>query len=62
MKKKRAGRGSTVAEILAMTEEERDAMVAEFDREFVADTFGPPPPAVKAQLRRIQKRGRRGRS
>lgn len=41
------------------SEEELDAMSAEFDREFVADTFGPPPPAIKRRLARARrKRGR----
>lgn len=43
----------------ALTVRELDRMAAEFDREFVADTFGPPPPAVRARLRRAKrKRGR----
>ena len=41
------------------TREELDAMSAEFDCEFVVDTFGPPPPSVEARLRRAKrKRGR----
>ncbi len=43
----------------ALTVEELEHIAAEFDREFVADTFGPPPPEVRARLRRArQKRGR----
>jgi hypothetical protein len=43
----------------ALTPQELDRMAAEFEREFVADTFGPPPPAVRARLRRAKrKRGR----
>jgi hypothetical protein len=43
----------------ALTPQELDRMAAEFEREFVADTFGPPPPGVRARLRRAkQKRGR----
>ena len=42
-----------------LTVQELEAMAAEFDAEFVADTFGPPPPEVRARLRRAkQKRGR----
>lgn len=41
-----------------MTRSELDQMAAEFDREFVADTFGPPPPEIVAKLRRMKKRGR----
>ena len=42
-----------------LPERELEAMSAEFDREFVADTFGPPPPAVKRRLARARrKRGR----
>jgi hypothetical protein len=42
-----------------LTADELERMAVEFDREFVADTFGPPPPAVRARLRRAgRKRGR----
>lgn len=42
-----------------LTETELEKMSAEFDREFVADTFGPPTPEAKARLRRAKrKRGR----
>ncbi len=38
---------------------ELDKMSAEFDREFVADTFGPPTPEAKKRLRNAKrKRGR----
>jgi hypothetical protein len=43
----------------AMTTTELRAATAEFDREFVADTFGPPTPQQRAQDRRARrKRGR----
>lgn len=42
-----------------LTEAELEKMAAEFDREFVADTFGPATPEAKARLRRAKrKRGR----
>jgi hypothetical protein len=42
-----------------LTEAELDKMSAEFDCEFVADTFGPPTPEAKAKLRSAKrKRGR----
>ena len=42
-----------------LTTAELDQISAEFDREFVADTFGPPMPEAKARLRRAKrKRGR----
>jgi hypothetical protein len=41
-----------------MSRSELDEIAAEFDREFVADTFGPPPPEILARLRRMKKRGR----
>ena len=40
-----------------MTTSELAKATKEFDREFVADTFGTPTPAAKAQLQRAQ-RGR----
>jgi hypothetical protein len=43
----------------AMTTAELREATAEFDREFVADTFGPPTPQQRAQDRRARrKRGR----
>jgi hypothetical protein len=42
-----------------LTKAELDKMSAEFDREFVADTFGPPTPEAKERLGRAKrKRGR----
>ena len=41
------------------TRAELDKMSAEFDREFVADTFGPPTSEAKKRLR--QAKGKRGR-
>ena len=31
---------------------------AEFDREFVEDSFGPPPPEARARLEKAKRRGR----
>lgn len=42
-----------------LTRAELEAMAAEFDREFIADTFGPPPAKVVTQLKRAA--GKRGR-
>lgn len=41
-----------------MTAEELAEATAEFDREFIADSFGPPPPEALRQLQRAMKRGR----
>jgi hypothetical protein len=40
---------------------ELDAMSGEFDRELVADTFGPPPPSVRARLARARRKPGRPR-
>jgi hypothetical protein len=53
-KRKKRGKPHT-----AMTTAELRAATAEFDREFVADTFGPPTPQQRAQDSRARrKRGR----
>ena len=44
-----------------LTRAELEKMSAEFDREFVADTFGPPTPEAKAQLRRAKRKPGRPR-
>ncbi|HZN63766.1 MAG TPA: hypothetical protein VFB66_00570 [Tepidisphaeraceae bacterium] len=49
---------SAVAKFLALSDEEKDRVVAEFDKPFIGDTFGPPPPEAIKQLRRARKRGR----
>jgi hypothetical protein len=50
---------SAYEEFMAMTPAEREKAVAKFDEEFIADTFGPPPPDAVAQMRRARrKRGR----
>lgn len=41
-----------------MNSTELAAATHEFDREFIADTFGSPPASARAQLRRAQRRGR----
>lgn len=45
--------------VAKLTRAELEAMATEFDREFIADTFGPPPAKVVAQLKRAA--GKRGR-
>jgi len=47
---------SAYEEFVAMTPAERDKAVAEFDKEFVSDTFGPPPPEALAQMRRARRK------
>jgi hypothetical protein len=47
--------------VASLTSEVLDKMSAEFDREFVADTFGPPPRAVTARLRRAKRKPGRPR-
>jgi hypothetical protein len=50
---------SAVDKFLALSDAQKSKAVAEFDREFVADTFGPPPARAKAKLRKSQQvRGR----
>ncbi|MBU0718558.1 MAG: hypothetical protein KJ749_09950 [Planctomycetes bacterium] len=44
-----------------LTNAELQRMSAEFDREFVADTFGPPTPDAKARLRRAKRKPGRPR-
>jgi hypothetical protein len=43
------------------TKAELDEMSAEFDREFVADTFGPPTPETKKRLLRAKRKPGRPR-
>ena len=45
---------SAYEKFMAMTPAERDKAVAEFDKEFVFETFGPPPPEAMAQMRRAR--------
>lgn len=45
-----------------MSDEDLERMAAEFDQEFVADTFGPVPPEARARLRRAKKKRGRPRS
>ena len=55
----KARRGRFAAPVGKRTKAELDKMSAEFDREFVADTFGPPTPEAKKRLRQAKrKRGR----
>jgi hypothetical protein len=58
MKKKRTGKQGRDP-VKELTETELEKMAVEFDRAFVADTFGPPTPEAKTRLRRAKrKRGR----
>jgi hypothetical protein len=41
-----------------MTSNELASATKEFDREFIADTFGPPPAKAQQQLKRARRRGR----
>jgi len=41
-----------------MNTQELAEATAEFDREFVADSFGPPPPEAKAEWEKAKRRGR----
>ena len=57
--KKKIAKATRAKPVGRLTKAELDKMSTEFDREFVADTFGPPTPEAKAQLRRAtRKRGR----
>jgi hypothetical protein len=50
---------SAYEEFMAMTPAERDKAVAEFDREFIMDTFKPLTPKMQARWERAKrKRGR----
>jgi hypothetical protein len=52
-------RGAKAKRLTEMDARELAEATAEFDREFVADTFGPPDAAARARLRRAKrKRGR----
>ena len=41
-----------------MNTQELAEATAEFDREFIADSFGPPPPEARQRLERARNRGR----
>ena len=47
----------TFKQFTEMTREKLARATAEFDREFIADTFGPPPPEARA-LMRLARRNR----
>lgn len=56
---KRKATPSAVEAFLALSDAEKDKVVAEFDKPFVGETFGPPTPAARQWLRRAKrKRGR----
>lgn len=55
----KARRARSTATVGKRSKAELDKMSAEFDREFVADTFGPPTAAAEKRLRQAKrKRGR----
>ena len=58
MTRKKKKQLSYYERFMAMTDEQRDREVAEFDREFVADTFGPLPPEAIEQHRRARRKAR----
>jgi hypothetical protein len=47
---------SPVERFLALSDAEKDAAVAEFDREFIGDTFGPLTPAARRQWERAKRK------
>ena len=55
MKDKR-GKAAKAKPVGKRTKAELDKMSAEFDREFVADTFGPPTPEAKKRLLRAKRK------
>ena len=59
MAKRKATAPSAVQAFLSLSDAEKDQVVAEFDKPFVGDTFGPPTPAARQWLRRAKRtRGR----
>jgi hypothetical protein len=48
---------SPVADFNALPDAEKERQTAEFDRPFVADTFGPLPPAQRKLWRKAKRRG-----
>ncbi len=57
MKQKNKSTGKTKP-FSEMNAQELAEATAEFDKEFIADSFGPPPPEALEQLERARKRGR----
>ena len=53
--KKNGKKRSPLEEFLALSDAEKDKVVAEFDKEFVIDTFRPLTPAQRKQWNRIRK-------
>jgi hypothetical protein len=53
---KKKPRRSPIDAFLALSDAEKAATVAEFDREFVGDTFKPLTPKMKRQWAKIQKK------
>jgi hypothetical protein len=54
---KRKAAASPVADFNALPDAEKERQAAEFDRPFVADTFGPLPPAQRKLWRKARRRG-----
>ncbi len=52
---------STVEKFLGLSDAQKHAAAAEFDREFVAETFGRPAARARAKLRKARGRPRVGR-
>jgi len=59
--KKTRGKKTDPKPVKKRTEAELEKMSAEFDDEFVADTFGPPTDEAKARLRRARRKPGRPR-
>jgi hypothetical protein len=55
---RKTGRSRTVKPYWQMTSAQLAAATREFDKEFIADTFGKAPPSAKVQLRRAKRPGR----
>jgi hypothetical protein len=54
--KRRTTRKPPIEEFLALSDAEKDRVVAEFDKEFVLDTFRPLTAAQRRQWRRIKRK------
>lgn len=59
--KKTRSKKTDAKPVTKLTEAELEKMSAEFDGEFVADTFGPPTSEAKARLRRAKRKPGRPR-
>jgi hypothetical protein len=59
--KKNSTKATGARPVGRLTKAELDKMTTEFDREFVADTFGPPTPEARTRLRRARRKPGRPR-